>query len=71
MGQFLLLVILTTTLPINLLHILLPYHLRSSKRFPTKIFFPFLISFDLTTFQIILDVTIIAVPYADPGGRAV
>ena len=68
MGHFLPLAILTTTLPINLLNIKLPYHLRFSKRFPTKIFFLFLISLNLTTFQLILDLTIIAVLYADPSG---
>ena len=71
MGHFLPLAILPTTLPINLLNIKLPYHLRFSKRFPTKTFFPFLISLNLTTLQRILDLTIIAVLYADPGGRAV
>jgi len=71
MGHFLPLVILRTTVPISLLNIALPYHLRFSKRFPTKMFFPFLISLNLTIFQLILDLTTIAVLYADPGGRAV
>jgi len=70
MGHFLPLANLTTTLPINLLNIILPYYFWFSRRFPTKILFPFLISLNLTAFHLILNLTIIAVLYADPGGRA-
>ena len=71
MGHSIPLAIFTVTLPIHMLNIILPYHFRFSKRLPTKILFPFLISLNLTTFQLILDLTIIAVLYVDPGGRRI